>query len=79
MFRGIGTRPKTSVSTFVHLNGRSPGFEERGVSREAGRHGSRLLVRGFSVCNKLQLDDRITLGCNGVAPDRSWDKGPSYA
>ena len=36
-------------------------------------------VRGFSVCNKLQLDNRITLGCNGVAPDRSWDTGPSYA
>ena len=28
---------------------------------------------------KLQLEDRTTLGLNGVAPDRSWDTGPSYA
>ena len=39
----------------------------------------RLLVGWFSVCYKLQLDNRTTPGRNGVAPDRSWDKGPSYA
>ena len=38
-----------------------------------------LLVGGFRVCYKLQLDNRTTLGRNGVAPDRSWDTGPSYA
>ena len=26
----------------------------------------------------LQLDNRTTPGRNGVAPDRSWDTGPSY-
>ena len=40
--------------------------------------GPRLLVGGSCVCNKLQLEDRTTLGHNGVAPDRSWDTGPSY-
>ena len=38
-----------------------------------------LLVGGSCVCNKLQLEDRTTLGHNGVAPDRSWDTRPSYA
>ena len=44
-----------------------------------GRHGPRLLVGGLRVCYKLQLDNRTTPGRNGVAPDRSWDTGPSYA
>ena len=38
-----------------------------------------MLVGGSSVCYKLQLEDRTTLGLNGVAPDRSWDTRLSYA
>ena len=36
-------------------------------------------VGGLRVCYKLQLDNRTSLGRYGVAPDRSWDRGSSYA